>query len=220
MKKLFLSLSLLFFAVQGFSQLFKTVKIDTLVSVSLPATYQEKDTLNRKVFSGKGAFGYMMVIRIANAGNNAALKKEKDLKKVFQDYMNDVQQQSGASGQIINMGDTTVGTLKAKVFTLQTNDDQSSNLQLIKFIYIYTRDATYSFEYFYKDATAFLIKDELKTFTSSIKLSPDLQRDDQYTFMGKSGMSPILLYSLIGGGVVLVIIIIVVIVRSRKRRNR
>jgi hypothetical protein len=220
MKKIFFSLSILLFVVPGFSQVFKPVKIDSLVTVSMPATYQQKDTLNQQIFSAQGAFGYIMVIRVANAKNNTPLHKEKDLNKVFKDYIKDVQLQSG-NGTILNTGDTVVGTLKARVFTLQT-DNGTGSLQLRKFIFLYTQDASYTFEYYYKAITSYLIGDELHEFTSSIKLSPELQRNDQYTSTGKSAAtSHTLMLSLIGGGLVIVIIIVAVTIRrKRKKRNK
>jgi len=45
---------------------------------------------------------------------------------------------------------------------------------------LYTRDVTYTFEYGYGDSRKDLIKGESKAYFASIKLSPELQRNDQY----------------------------------------
>ena len=45
---------------------------------------------------------------------------------------------------------------------------------------LYTKDATYTFEYGYPEARKDFIKDESKAYYASIKLSPELQRNDQY----------------------------------------
>jgi hypothetical protein len=213
MKKILLIFSLILTTQIGFSQtIFKPVKIDSLVTVSLPKIYQKKDTLNQSTFTSQGLYGFMVVIRQANAKNNTPLKKEKDLNKVFNDYMKGVQAQV-TSGSIMNIGDTTIGPLKAKVFTLQS-DNGGNSLECRKFVLLYTQDVTYTFEYYYHNTTAYLIGDELHGFTSSIKLSPDLQRNDQYLATGPQKKSPIVMYA---GGLVIIIIIIAVV--SRRRRN-
>src|ERR1700761_8409464 len=180
MKKIFLSLILLSITVAGFSQQAKKpaaavqqtvpVKIDSLVTVSLPTTYQTKDTLTQRIYSANRMYGFMTVIRTANEKNNTPLKKEKDLKKVFSDYIAKIQPQS-ASGRAIRVRDTTVGTLEAKNFTLKSNDG-ADNVQVINFTLIYTQDATYTLEYVYPEIRTDLVKDEYKAFISSIRLSP------------------------------------------------
>jgi len=67
-------------AAFGYAQAYKTVKIDSLVSVSLPAVYTEKDTLGQQTFSAPASFGFIVVTRIPNATNNTPLKRKKTLK--------------------------------------------------------------------------------------------------------------------------------------------
>jgi hypothetical protein len=217
MKKILTLFSISFLSVFALGQTFKPVKVDSLVTVSLPKIYQVKDTLNQHILTAQGLYGYMMVIKVTNAKNNTPLKKEKDLNKVFNDYMKEVQQQS-ATGSIINKGDTIIGTLKAKVFTLESNNGGNS-LESRKFVLLYTQDATYTFEYFYRNVTAYLISDELNDFTGSIKLSPGLQRNDQYLAIGQQTQSPIVRYFWYGGGL-LIIIIIIVVITSRRRKAK
>ena len=83
MKKILASLILPFFAFAGFSQVLKPVKIDSLVTISLPTGYQQKDTLNQQIFSANALYGYTVTIRQPNAKNNTPLKKESDLSKVL-----------------------------------------------------------------------------------------------------------------------------------------
>jgi len=147
MKKILLSLTLLLFAIAAFSQQFKPVKADSLVTVSLPAAYKQTDTLGQHIYAGTGTFGYMTVIVAPNGKNNTPLKKEKDLNKVLKEYITHIQSQS-SGGSIQNVRDTTVGTLKAKAFTLKS-DDGAGGFQFINFTLIYTQDATYTFEYIY-----------------------------------------------------------------------
>ena len=214
MKKIFLiSATLLLFAVPGFSQLLKPVKIDSLVTVALPASYQKIDTLGQQVFSANSMLGYMMVIRASNAKNNAPLQKENDLNKVQKDYIKDLEAQSKTNA--LNVRDSTIGSLKTKLFTLHTDDGQG-DVRYKNVALIYTQDAVYTFEYGYPDNRAGEIKGELTSFMTSIKLSPELQRNDQYISNAK-GMSPVLEIGLIGGGAVLIIVTLVMYMQKRRR---
>jgi hypothetical protein len=212
MKKILVSFSLVLFSLAGFAQALKPVKVDSLVTVSLPEKYTRKDTLGQSLFSGNSNFGYMVVIRAPNAENNKPLKKERDLNKVLKDYINGIKGQSDGSAQYIR--DTTIGHLKAKTFTLQT--DEGQGIKLRNFIIIYTQEVTYTFEYFFEDARKDLIKDEYKAFASSIRVSPELKRTDQYLSNAK-GLSPGAKIGLFGGVPVLVAIIVVLMVRRKKR---
>jgi hypothetical protein len=213
MKKIFLSFTLLLFAISGFSQLMKPVKIDSLVTVSLPPGYQKKDTVGEQIFTANSLYGYMVVIREPNAKNNTPLKKEKDLNKVLKTYVKGIQGESaGSSAQ--NVRDTTIGALKAKIFTLKS-DDGSGDVQYRNFILLYTQDATYTFEYVYPEYRKDLIKDELKAYSASIKLSSELKRNDQY-LSNVTGMSLINKIEIGGGGMVIAMLIILIIRRKRR----
>jgi hypothetical protein len=216
MKKTILSLSLILFATLGFSQILKPVKIDSLVTVSLPANYTKKDTLGQQIFQGTASLGFITVIRAQNPADNKPLNKEKDLKKVFKTFADGIQKQS-RNGSIMNPRDTTIGNLEARVFTLRVDNSGSTGeaAQLRKFILIYTQEASYTLEYFYPEARAELAKAELKEFSSSIKLAPDLKRNDQYISNAKGLSTPvkIALY----GGVPLVLIIVFVTLRRKKQ---
>ena len=214
MKKILISFSLVLLSISGFAQALKPVKVDSLVTVSLPEKYTRKDTLGQSVFSGNSSFGYMVVIRAPNAENNAPLKKERDLNKVLKDYINGIKGQSDGSAQYIR--DTTIGHLKAKTFTLEVNEGQG--IKLRNFIIIYTQDVTYTFEYFYEDARKSLVKDEYKAFSSSIVISPELKRTDQYLSNAK-GLSPGAKGGIFGGGAVLIAVIVVLIVRKKKKQR-
>lgn len=145
-KAILVSAALILYILPGFSQLLKPVKIDSLITISLPPVYTKKDTLGQQVFSANSMLGYMVVIKATNAKNNAPLKQEKDLNKVLKDYIEGIQSESGANAEAQSIRDTTIGTLKAKNFILQTQDD-NGNVQLRNFTLIYTTDATYTFEY-------------------------------------------------------------------------
>ncbi len=183
----------------------------------MPAVYTQKDTLGQHIFSATTGVGYMIAMDEPNAKGNEPLKKEKDLNSVFKKYISGIQQQSG-NGSAQNVRDTTVGTLKAKAFTLIT-DDGNGNILNRRFLLIYTRDATYTFQYGYSDIRKDLVKDESKAFFSSIKLSPELQRNDQYTdtTASSSGISTISIVEIAGG--ILVVFVIAWLVFFKRSNN-
>ncbi len=216
MKKIILSSLLLLLTTAAFGQLTKPVKIDSLVTVSLPSGYQKKDTLNQQVFSVNGLYGYMVVIRAVN-DNNAPLKKEKDLNKVLKNYIKGIQGQSnGSSAQDIR--DTTIGALKAKNFTLKT-DDGNGDVQFRNFILLYTQQVTYTFEYVYPENRAEIVKTEFRAFAGSIRLSPQLLRKDQYLVISK-GVSNVIKLAVFGFIGIVVIVILLVVITKRGKNNK
>jgi len=216
MKKTILSLSIALFATLGFGQVLKPVKIDSLVTVSLPANFTKKDTLGQQIFQGTASLGFISVIRAQNAANNKPLNKERDLKKVFDTFADGIRKQS-RNGSIMNPRDTTIGNLEARVFTLRVDNSGSTGeaAQLRKFILLYTQDVTYTLEYYYPEARTDLAKAELNEFSGSIKLAPDLKRNDQYISNAKGLSTPVkvVLY----GGLPLIIIIVLATIRRKKR---
>jgi len=216
MKKILLSFALVLYVITAFSQTkIKPVQIDSLVTVSLPTGYQTKDTLGQHIYSANASYGFVTVIVAPNEKNNTPLKKETDLNAVLKKYIVSIQGQSGAYSSAIRQRDTTIGTLKAKLFTLK-NDDGTGNVQFVNFTLLYTQDVTYTFEYVYPELRKDLVKDEYKAFASSIKLSPQLQRNDQY-LSNATGFSSTVKVAIFGGGAIVLILVIVTIVRRKKK---
>jgi len=213
MKKLIILFSILFLVDTVYGQGLKPVKVDSLVTVSFPVKYTKKDTLGQQIFSANTDLAYMIAIMEPNAKGNQPLKKEKDLNSVLKKYIKGIQAQTD-NGSAQNVRDTTIGTLKAKAFNLLTKD-ANGDYQSRNFVLLYTQDATYTFEYGYADSRKDLIKDEAKAFFSSIKLSPELQRNDQYTDTSASkGISTISIVELAGG---LIVVFLVVWLIFRKK---
>lgn len=214
MKKLLIFFGILFLvdAVYGQSAL-KPVKLDNLVTVSLPANNSKKDTLGQQIYTANTDFGYIMAIREPNAKGNQPLKKEKDLNSVLKNYIKGIESQSQGSAQFVS--DTTVGTLKAKSFILVTKDATGDN-QYRKFVLLYTQDATYTFEYGYPEVRKDMVKDEAKAFFGSIRLSPELQRNDQYldTSSSASGVGTNVIIE-IAGGIIIISLVLWLIFRKK-----
>jgi len=216
MKKAIISLILLLYIAPVFSQDLKPVKIDSLVTVSLPVGFVKKDTLGERVFQANSMYGYMEVIRAANPVHNPPLKHERDLNNVLKDFIKGIQGQSGGgSAQFVR--DTTVGRLKAKIFTLKT-DDGSGNILNRNYVLLYTQEVTYTFQYGFPDNRKDLVKDEYNAFVKSIRLSPELNRHDQYLSNAK-GLSRNVMIAIGAGALLIIVIIIVVLTRRKKRRH-
>jgi hypothetical protein len=213
MKKLIVFFAMLFSMNAVFGQSLKSVKVDNLVSVSFPKNYIKKDTLGQQIFTANTDLGYMIAIREPNAKGNQPLKKENELNEVLKNYIKGIQSQSG-NGSIQNVRDTTVSTLKAKAFTLLTQDPNGDN-QYRKFILLYTQEATYTFEYGYPDMRKDLIKSEAGAYFSSIRLSPELQRNDQYTDTSAQGSVNSYIVLEIAGGAVIIFLAAWLIFRKK-----
>lgn len=198
------------------AQVLKPVKVDNLITVSLPADYSKRDTLGQTILSGTASLGYIVVIKAPNPAGQP-LKKEKDLKKVLKEYTTKVQQSSG-NGEIWNLKDTIVNNVEVRNFTLATEGDQGN--QLRTFRVLYTKPATYTFQYTYPEERADLAKKEMAQFFASIKTAPSFDGTDQYATFGQfTGMHKGLKFALIGGGVIILIIVIMIIVRNRRKQE-
>ncbi|AYL97074.1 hypothetical protein [Mucilaginibacter celer] len=218
MKKIILSISIILFSLSGFGQALKPVKIDSLVTVSLPTGFTKKDTLGQQIYQGTGSLGNILVLRVPNPPNAKPLNKEKDLKNVFKTYISGIQKQS-VNGSVMYPRDTTIGKLEGKVFTLRIDNSGSTgeSPELRNFILLYTQDVTYTFEYNYPEQRADLAKAELKQFSSSIRIAPTLDRRDQYLSDAKGLSSPAKI-GIYGGGAIIVFIIVFTVMRRKNRQ--
>lgn len=213
MKKLIVSISLVLYAVTGFSQLLKPVQLDNAVTVSLPTGYQKSDINGEQTFSGKTSYGFVIVTRTVNPSSNKVLKKEKDLKNVFKAYVDQIKASSEGTSILFDK-DTIVNNLEVHDFTLQT--DTGSGVQLRNFRLLYTKPVTYTFDYSYNEQTQEVAQKEMNAFFASIKNAPDLDGTDQFIMYGKKvGMSALAVIAIVAGGL-LIIGTAVVLVRKKR----
>lgn len=215
MKKLIICFSLTLSALCGFGQRLKTVKLDSLVSVVLPADYHKQDTLGQQTYTANAQYGYIIVGRSPNPPGNKALKKEKELNNVFKEYIKKVQN-SLSDGVIQHDHDTIINNLEVRDFTLST--DTGSGIQLRRFRIFYTQPVTYTFQYLYDDIRKDIAADEMNTFFKSIRISPDFNGTDQFTFYGKHGRVNAWIVILVAGGAV-VLLLILFIAKKRRRTD-
>lgn len=205
---------MILFTLAGFSQQVKTVKLDDVVSVNLPADFHKADTLGQQTYTANSEYGYIIVSRMPNPATNTTLKKEKDLNNVFKEYIRKVQG-SLKEGNITNDHDTIVNKVEMRDFTLRT--DTGSGVQLRKFRVLYTKPVTYTFQYLYDEARQDVAAKEMGAFFNGIISAPTLDGADQFTTFGKAqGLNSTTIILIISG---VLIIVFVVLMLRKKRRN-
>ncbi|WP_448697302.1 hypothetical protein ACFGVR_11925 [Mucilaginibacter sp. AW1-3] len=180
MKKLILYFSIFLFAAQANAQknyYLSPVKMDSMVSVSMPQEFAKSKAGGQDIYSGNGRYGSMLAIRTINPVSQQSVKNPKGLDNVFKEYVKKVQQ-SLSQGTIVNDHDTTVGKLTARDFVLQV--DTGGGLEVRHFTLVYTKTVTYTFEYLYSDFRKDLAIGEMKAFLGSIRVSPELTTANQY----------------------------------------
>lgn len=198
-------------AMSGFCQQLQPVKLDNEVTVSLFPDYQKKDTVGQTTYSANALDGYMVAIREPNDKSAGKPKHASDLNDVLKTYIRGIQAQSPNS-VAENVRDTTIGSLKAKVFTLSSNNGGDESLR--DFLLLYTQDATYTFEYVYSPETADLSRSEAKAFFSSIRAAGDLNWNDQYMSRA-SGFTSTYKVEVFGGAALIAVFVIVLISRKK-----
>jgi hypothetical protein len=223
MKKLILlPLLLLNFIMPAFSQKWKALKLDTLVSVALPDQSELKDTLGQQIYQSRGAYGTMLIIRSANSEDEKVnIKKEKDLGKLYESYIKKVQNSS--PGNVTEQKDTTIAGLNAKDFTLQT--DTGSGVELRYFRVLFTQDATYTFEYLLNESRKEFAREEQDKFFNSIKIGPEVNIKDSQ-LADKDATTPLNeerksfnTYIYLGIGLVVIVVLILIFLRRKKRQE-
>jgi len=178
MKKLVLYLSIFLFARQANAQYYLSpVKVDNLISVSMPKEYTKSNQGGQDVLTANGSYGSMVVIRSVNPVLKQPVKNVKGLDNVFKEYIKNVQR-SLPEGNISHERDTTIGKLTAHDFVLQLDTGSGSELRYFRLIY--TKNVTYTFQYLYDDFRKDLAVGEMNAYLQSISISPELTTADQY----------------------------------------
>lgn len=205
---------MILFGLAAHSQTSKKVKLDSVVSVTLPIDYRKTDTLGQQTYSANSQYGYIIVSRQPNP-DNKVLKKEKELKNIFKEYIFKVQA-SLTSGTITDSKDTIINKLEVHDFVLRT--DTGTGVQLRKFRILYTRPVTYTFQYLYDESRQDVAAKEMNTFFAGIKSPPELDGTDQYLTFGKwqgfSGAQIVIFISAL-----LVIIFVIIVIRKKKQKD-
>jgi tetrahydromethanopterin S-methyltransferase subunit F len=215
MKKILINISLILLGLPAFCQTQKTVQLDSLVSVTLPADYTKRDTLGQQTYTASSQYGFLVASRSPNPSTNKTLKKERELNNIFKEYIRKVQA-SLSNGTVINDHDTIINKLEVRDFTIRT--DTGSGVQLRKFRILYTRPVTYTFEFLYDESRQDVGKKEMDAFFNSIKTDPDLDGRDQYLTFGKwQGLSGTMIVLIISA--VLIVVFVILVVRRKRRKD-
>lgn len=220
MKKVFFICLLLstFFSIKA--QQLRPIRIDDSVQVSVPKEFQRKDTLGQNILTASTQFGSILIVKTPdNPKQTPDIEKKTQLDAFYADYLNKIK--TSSKGSIISdERDTTINKLLYKDFTLQS--DSGTGKQFRKFRIVHVNNATYTFQYLYRDIHQEYAPEEYTAFFNSIKIPPDASVASQFTNPKDTTGSPPTTtknrtIGLIAGGIVLILIILFVVLRRRRR---
>lgn len=199
------------------AQEWPTVKIDSAVSVQLPAGFAKTDTGNQVQVLASSDYGTIMVFKSDdNPKTTTEIEKDSHLEKYYKNYVENVNR-SAAGSNILNERSNTLGDLKVKDFTLQV--DSGRGKQYRDFKVLHANGATYTFEFLYEYLHENMVKPEKEKFFRSISVTDAVDRQDQYTSPNivyqQNRINPIWIIA----GAAIVLIGIVVIIFRRRRLN-
>lgn len=216
MKKLILFIAFSTLIFPATAQTWKTVQIDSSVSVKLPFVYTVKDTLGQKIITSRLSYGDIQVLVVPdNPIKMPDIEKKKHLLSYYDSYIKKIKS-SSAKGNITNQEDKMIGNLHVKDFTLEV--DSGRGKQIRDFRILHENGATYTFQVLYQDIHSEYMADERKQFFSSIHVADNPPLKSQFTDNPGGGNSDNkLIY--IGAGVLVLLIIIFLIIRSRRKRT-
>lgn len=218
MKRILILLSIAAFSLNAYSQPWKTVKIDSALSVKLPKGFNKTTPDDQKNFSATTGFGTILIFKDPdNPETTQEIGKEKQLQKYYDDYIARVKA-SSKDGIISNEKDTLIGKLNVKDFKLET--DSGSGKQYRFFRILHANDATYTFEFLYQDIHEEFALKEKDEFFNSITFTENLNKQDQFTddaIVKPADNTNTWLVA--GGGALLAIVIIIVALSRRKKRT-
>ncbi|MXV52583.1 hypothetical protein GS399_16540 [Pedobacter sp. HMF7647] len=219
MKKLIFTVCAFVAAHTAFAQKWEEVKLDSVMSVSLPVVRSKKDTLGQEIYTAVTTYGNIMVIKVPdNPTKTPDIEKERHLKKYYDNYLKRVS--GSAPGAVIrDEKDSMIGNLKVKDFTMEV--DSGSGKQLRDFRIIHENCATYTFEYLYEDIHKDLAVAEQADFFKSIKASSNPTVQSQFTTEKATAKDtkPKTIYIVIGAVVVIILIIVSILISRRKKKT-
>lgn len=217
MKKSFIIIAICLIASLAYTQEWKTVKIDSALSVKLPKGFNKTTPDDQQNFTASTGFGTILIFKDPdNPITIPDIEKDKHLQKFYDEYIKRIEKSSG-DGVISEEKDTLLGDLKVKDFKLEI--DSGSGKQYRNFRILHANNATYTFEFLYEDIHAEFASEEMEQFFNSITVTQNLDTQDQFTDESMQKPEDNTTAWLIGGGIALLIIIIVVIILSRRKKR-
>ena len=179
MKKAILIFFLGFLSSGLSAQSWQTLQIDSTLSVELPKGFEKTESENKYSLSAHSQWGTILVFKNPDDPTiTPDIERGKQLQKYYNNYIKNLS--TASPGFILkDKGDTLLGELKVKDFTLQI--DTGSGIEYRNFRLLHANNATYIFEYLYKDLHSEFAVPEKEKFFNSIKINEHLKPSDQYT---------------------------------------
>lgn len=161
------------------AQPWQTIQIDSTVSVKLPKGFEKTETENKYSLSAQSQWGRILIFKTPDDPQiTPDIEREKHLQKYYDNYIKNLG--TASPGFILkDQKDTVLAELKVKDFTLQI--DTGSGIQYRNFRILHANNATYIFEYLYKDLHSQFAVPEKEQFFKSIVVNEGLKPSDQYT---------------------------------------
>lgn len=217
MKKVLFSICAILLFSGASAQTWKTIKLDSVVSIKLPFAYTMRDTLGQKVLNSKTAYGNVQILVTPdNPMKTPDIEKEKHLLKYYNSYLNKVKKSS--KGTVANQAVATIGDLKAKDFTLEV--DSGKGKQIRAFRILHENCATYTFQFLYESIHEEIASEERKQFFNSIAVANDPMLASQFTSKPETSKGPSRMIWYAGAGVVLLAILIIGLVVMRRNKSK
>lgn len=219
MKKLILIYTFILSSLATVAQEWKAMTIDDSVQIALPPGYEKKDTLGQTLINAKSSFGNIIITKQPdNPASTPDIEKKKQLDSYYSDFVKRIS--STSKGTVRDEKDTILNKLRVREFTLEVDSGSGKQFRHIRILHV--NNATYTFQFLYKEIHAGYAEDESRTFFKSITIPPDIGLSSQFTSpentTGKSASGNNNL--LMGAGVLLVIIIVIIIILRKKKRRR
>jgi len=219
MRSLILIHALILISFLSKGQEFKPYRIDDSVQVSIPPTFQKKDTLGQHIISAGTQFGNILIIKTPDDPKRTPeIEKKSHLDAFYENYVKNIS--SSVEGSIISgERDTTINNLRYKDFTLQA--DSGGGKQYRNFRIVHVNSATYIFQFLYQDVHKEYAASNIKSFFDGIKIPPDATVASQFTEPENTTGTPPTgsNYSMIGWGVGILILIVLIIFFIRRRKR-
>ena len=179
MKQIILVAAFSFLTLGLSAQTWQRLQIDSTVSVSIPKGFEKSETEQNFSLSAPSQWGRILIFKTPdNPQVTPDIERDKHLRNYYNNYIKNLG--TASPGFILkDQKDTLMAELKVKDFTLQI--DTGSGVQYRNFRILHANNATYIFEYLYKDLHSQFSLPEKEQFFKSIVVNEDLQASDQYT---------------------------------------
>jgi hypothetical protein len=214
MKRIVLLSLALLIIYPAFSQDWKTVVIDSTISVKVPYLKTVKKDKDYDLAT-ETSFGKIFIFKTADDSKiTPDIERDKHLMKYYKQYISIISKSS--KGKILDIKDGLIGQLKVKDFTLET--DTGTGVLYRSFRILHANNYTYTFEFLYEGVQKEYALPEREQFFKSISVNEELDMKDQYTSAALNtangnGNNKIWM---IAGSVALVLLVLYFIFRSRK----